>query len=95
MTELVPGERVVWRVLDNHMSFIDDQTEWKDTEIRFELSGRDGGTELRSTHVGLVPSYECFDVCRDAWGFYVRESLPGLVTTGTGSPIPAAAPVEA
>src|SRR3954463_15137962 len=46
VVELVPGERVVWRVLDNSMSFIDDQSEWKDTEIRFELSESVVGTEL-------------------------------------------------
>ena len=87
VTELVPAQRVVWRVLDNHMSFIDDQTEWVGTEIRFELTEKDGGTEIRFTHAGLVPRYECFDVCRNAWGFYVGESLPELVTTGRGRPI--------
>jgi uncharacterized protein YndB with AHSA1/START domain len=87
VVELVPGTRVVWRVLDNFMSFIDDQSEWKDTEIRFELTGTDRGTELRFTHVGLVPSYECFDICRDAWGLYIRSSLPSFVTTGIGAPI--------
>lgn len=87
VVDLVPGERVVWRVLENHMSFVEDQTEWEDTEIRFELSGSEAGTLLHFTHVGLVPDFECFDVCRDAWGFYIRTSLPGLVTTGQGSPI--------
>src|SRR5947209_895153 len=53
--ELVPGRRVVWRVLDNSMSFIDDQTEWVDTEIRFDISAQDGGTTVRFTHAGLVP----------------------------------------
>ena len=48
VTELLPGKRVVWHVLDNYMSFIDDQSEWKGTEIRFELSEKDGGTEVRS-----------------------------------------------
>ena len=56
VTELVPGERVVWTVVDNQMTFIDDQSEWIGTEIRFELSEKDGGTELRFTHDGLVPS---------------------------------------
>lgn len=93
--ELVAGERVVWRVLDNYMSFIDDQSEWKDTEIRFELSPSATGTELRFTHVGLVPSYECFDVCKDAWGLYIRESLPAFVTTGLGAPIrPSGSPAQ-
>lgn len=86
VTELVPGERVVWRVLDNWMGFISDQREWKDTEIRFEISQADGATEVRFTHVGLVPDYECFDVCRDAWGMYIGGSLRSFITTGQGTP---------
>jgi hypothetical protein len=85
--ELVPGQRVVWRVLDNYLSFIDDQTEWQDTEIRFDLSAEDGGTEVRFTHAGLVPTYECFDVCSNAWGFFVGDSLRNLITAGKGMPI--------
>ena len=85
--QLVPGRRIVWRVLDNHFSFTDDQTEWKDTEIRFDISEKDGATEVRFTHAGLVPSYECFDVCSNAWGFYIGDSLPNLITTGEGAPI--------
>jgi uncharacterized protein YndB with AHSA1/START domain len=84
VTELVPGERVVWQVVENHMSFIEDQSEWKGTEIRFELTGKDGGTEVRFTHDGLVPSYECFDICRNAWTFYVGDSLRSLAATGEG-----------
>ena len=87
VTELVPGEKVVWRVLDNYMNFIDDQSEWKDTEIRFELSGKDGMTEVRFTHAGLVSAYECFDVCSNAWGFFIGDSLRSLITTGVGTPI--------
>jgi hypothetical protein len=86
VTELVAGEKVVWRVLDNWMSFIEDQSEWKDTEIRFDLSEKDGGTEVRFTHVGLVPAYECYDVCEIAWGHYVHNSLRRLTAGGEGMP---------
>jgi uncharacterized protein YndB with AHSA1/START domain len=86
VTELVPGEKVAWQVVDNHMSFISDQSEWIGTEIRFELSEKDGGTELRFTHDGLVPSYECFDICQNAWTFYVGQSLRSLAATGEGEP---------
>jgi Activator of Hsp90 ATPase homolog 1-like protein len=86
VTELVPGEKVVWRVLDNYMNFIDDQAEWIDTEIRFELSEKDGTTKIRFTHAGLVPQYECFDVCSNAWGFYIGSSLRNLIITGEGNP---------
>jgi uncharacterized protein YndB with AHSA1/START domain len=87
--ELVPGRRVVWRVLDNHLSFVQDQSEWIGTEIRFDIAPVGGATEVRFTHAGLVPAYECFDVCRDAWGFFVGDSLRSLITTGRGAPIPA------
>ena len=86
VTELVPGEKVVWTVVDNHMTFISDQSEWLGTEIRFELSEKDGGTELRFTHDGLVPTYECFDICQNAWTFYVGDSLRRLAATGVGEP---------
>jgi uncharacterized protein YndB with AHSA1/START domain len=86
VAELVPGQKVVWQVVDNHMTFIDDQSEWIGTEIRFELSEKDGSTELRFTHAGLVPSYECFDICRNAWTFYVGDSLRRLAATGEGEP---------
>jgi uncharacterized protein YndB with AHSA1/START domain len=87
VVELVPGRRVVWRVLDNYLSFVDDQTEWPGTEIRFDISEQDDATEVRFTHAGLVPAHECFDVCSNAWGFFVGVSLRSLITTGEGAPI--------
>jgi hypothetical protein len=44
-------------------------------------------TEVRFTHAGLVPEYECFDVCSNAWGFFIGDSLRNLITTGDGTPI--------
>jgi anti-sigma regulatory factor (Ser/Thr protein kinase) len=86
VTELVAGERVAWRVLDNYFDFTQDKAEWKDTEIRFEITARDGKTEIRFTHVGLVPEYECFDVCSNSWGFYLYTSPRALIRTGRGLP---------
>jgi hypothetical protein len=56
------------------------------TTVTFDLAERDGRTEVRFTHHGLVPDYECFDVCANAWSFYVNTSLPSLITTGAGLP---------
>lgn len=67
VTELVPGRKVAWLVLDNHFNFIEDQAEWKDTRVVFEISDKDGGAEIQFTHLGLVPRYECYDVCSNAW----------------------------
>ncbi len=86
ITELVPSKKVVWHVTESHIGFVEDKTEWKGTDIVFELATKNGTTELRFTHVGLVPAIECYDDCSGAWGFYVNDSLRSLITTGRGQP---------
>ncbi len=82
----VPEQEVVWDVLENYFSFTEDKTEWTGTKIRFEISSQGNKTELRFTHIGLVPDYECFEICRDAWTTYIQSSLRNLITTGKGKP---------
>ncbi len=86
ITELIPGKKVVWHVLDNYFNFTKDKTEWKGTDITFEVSKKGDKTEVRFTHVGLVPEYECFDICSNAWGSYINGSLRSLITIGKGQP---------
>jgi hypothetical protein len=86
ITESIPGKRVVWLVLDNYFNFTRDESEWKGTEIVFDVAAGGSKTELRFTHRGLVPEYECFDVCSNAWGSYIKGSLKSLITTGAGKP---------
>lgn len=88
VAELVPGKRVEWFVLDNYFSFTDDKHEWKDTKVIFDISRKDGKTQLSVTHLGLVPEYECFNVCQDAWTTYVQRSLRDLIVSGKGQPNP-------
>jgi hypothetical protein len=89
LVEVIPGKKVVWLVLDNHFNFTKDKTEWKGTKISFELSEKDGKTRLVFTHIGLVPAYECYDICSDAWGNYIKGSLKNLIEKGKGQPNPA------
>jgi len=84
--ELVPNKRVVWAVLDSYLSFVKDKTEWNGSKITFEISAKGDKTEVRFTHVGLIPEYECFDACSNAWGSYVNGSLRRLITKGKGDP---------
>jgi hypothetical protein len=84
--ELIPAKKVVWHVLENRFNFTKDKNEWKGTDIIFEVSKKDNETEIRFTHHGLVPEYECFDVCSNAWGSYINGSLRSLIATGKGSP---------
>ena len=86
ITELVPGKKVAWHVIDNYFNFTKDKTEWKGTDIVFDISKKGGKTEIRFTHVGLVPEYECYDACSEGWGFYINSSLRDLITKGKGQP---------
>ncbi|MEU8900370.1 SRPBCC domain-containing protein [Nocardia sp. NPDC048505] len=89
ITEVVPGARVVWQVVDSELTFIDDHSEWTDTTVVFDLGATDEGTTLQFTHIGLsAGESECFEECSRGWTFYITKSLPQLLTTGTGDPIP-------
>jgi hypothetical protein len=80
VTELVPGEKVVWQVVEAEIKFVTDRSEWKGTEVTFDIAGKGDKTEVRFTHVGLVPQIECFDSCSDAWGYYINGSLRNFIT---------------
>ena len=86
VTELVSGERVVWHVVDNYFDFTEDKTEWKGTDVIFDISRKGGKTVIRFTHRGLVPEYECYDICSNAWSSYIRSSLRDLIARGKGHP---------
>jgi len=86
ITEFVPSKKVVWHVSDSQLSFVKDKSEWNDTDIVFEISEKNGKTEVRFTHVGLVPQYECFGSCSNAWGTLVNGSLRQLIATGKRQP---------
>jgi Activator of Hsp90 ATPase homolog 1-like protein len=86
ITELIPGKKVVWLVLDGQLNFVNDKSEWKGTKITFEIARKGDQTEVRFTHVGLVPHYECYGACSNAWGSYMNGSLRTLISTGRGQP---------
>jgi hypothetical protein len=88
LIEVVPDKKVVWQVLDNYFSFIDDKSEWKDTKIIFDISTEGDQTKLQFTHEGLVPEYECYQICFEAWSNYINNSLYKLITVGKGEPNP-------
>jgi len=63
VVERIPNEKVVWLVLENHMNYVEDQTEWVGTTISFDIAKNGDQTEVRFAHLGLLPQFECFDVC--------------------------------
>lgn len=80
VVELVPGRRVLWRVVDG-------PTEWIGTTVSFDLA-RDGDhTIVRFVHGGWAEPVEFMHHCSTKWAVFLL-SLKSLLETGTGAPSP-------
>ncbi len=86
--ELIPGKKITWLVIDSEINFVEDKNEWTGTKIMFEISKKADKTEVRFTHVGLVPGVPCYNDCSNAWGSYIKGSLFKLITEGKGVTAP-------
>ena len=86
VSELVPGKKLVWHVSDAELTFFKDKSEWIGTDIVFEITRKKDKTELTFTHVGLVPTFQCYGDCSGAWGELVGRNLRNLITTGKPQP---------
>lgn len=88
LVEVVPNKKVAWKVLSNYFNFTKDKNEWTGDKIIFEITEKNGKTQLHFTHEGLTPEYECYEACYDGWSNYIKKSLYNLITTGKGQPNP-------
>lgn len=88
LIEAVPGKKLVYQVVENEFNFIKDQSEWVNTKLIFTIEGNGNTTKVNFTHEGLVPAYECYQVCNDAWSGYIHNSLKNFIETGQGNPNP-------
>ena len=65
LTDVVSNKKVVWQVLSNYFNFTKDKSEWTGTKVIFEISEKNGKTQLDFTHEGLTPEFECYNACND------------------------------
>ena len=86
LIEVVPHKKIVWLITDSKLTFTEDESEWTDTKIIFDIAEKGNQTEVRFTHIGLVPQIECYKDCTNAWSGYINGSLQSLITTGKGKP---------
>jgi hypothetical protein len=87
IVEMIPDQKVVWLVTDSKLNFIEDKNEWTGTKISFEIFEKVNKTQVRFTHLGLLPQIECYSECSNAWGQIIQQSLFSLITTGKGKKI--------
>jgi uncharacterized protein YndB with AHSA1/START domain len=89
VTELVPGRKVVWTVTDSALQFAQHKDEWTGTQLVFDIARKGDQTEVRFTHVGLVPDFDCYGACSKAWTHLLHEL--GAFIASKGEPSPKAA----
>jgi hypothetical protein len=84
LVEVIPGKKVVWLVTESSLNFVENKSEWTGTKIIFEISEKSGKTQMHFTHQGLVPDYECFDSCSNAWSDIIKNGLRNVISKGKG-----------
>ena len=87
LVELIPGKKVAWLVTDSRLNFVENKTEWTGTQICFEMTQQGKQTQMKFTHIGLVPGFECFNGCSGGWTQLIQKSLFSLITTGKGKDV--------
>ncbi len=86
--EFIPGTKVVWHVTEATLSFVANAEEWKGTSIIFAIEPAPKGATVCFTHQGLLPEFECYDACSNAWGKLINGNLRNFITTGEVQPSP-------
>ncbi|MFD2292449.1 SRPBCC domain-containing protein [Mariniflexile gromovii] len=87
VTELTPNKKVVWTCIDTLIDIpeLPNNTEWKGTEIVWNLDNNATNTKISLTHIGLTPKVKCYNICEKGWVSFL-DSLKLFVETGKGSP---------
>jgi hypothetical protein len=87
LVEVIPGKKIVWLVTESILSWIqNDQQEWTNTKMIFDITSAGNKTILHFTHEGLVPKKECYIMCKKGWTMIIKDWLFHLITYGTESP---------
>ncbi|GGY61878.1 activator of HSP90 ATPase [Cellvibrio zantedeschiae] len=85
---LEPNREVRWLCTLAHIEHerLTRKDEWVGTQIVFRLTP-DGSAHTRVDfdHIGLVPGFECYDLCKNGWNYFLK-SLQSYTETGEGTP---------
>ncbi|MEW8496558.1 MAG: SRPBCC domain-containing protein [Candidatus Thiodiazotropha taylori] len=74
--------------VESHMvsDALDDPEEWRGTRLIFEFNEDKAGTEIRFTHLGLTPQFDCYEICKNGWDHYILTSLKNYLDGLGGMP---------
>ena len=83
---MIPNKKVVWKVTDCNLQWINNKKEWNGNEVVFEISPENNKTRIDFTHIGLVPGVECYNDCEVGWNKHLTKGLADFINEGKGQP---------
>jgi hypothetical protein len=86
VTDAQPSRRYVWHVEDCFLHWFEDETEWTETDVIFDIAPATEGCVVTMVHRGLTPEVECYNVCSAGWERHIMKSLQKLIAEGVGTP---------
>ncbi len=86
ISEVIPDKKIIWLVTDCNLHWIKDKKEWKNTEVIWSLTEKDGKTQIDFVHKGLTAESECYDSCEPGWTHHLKDSLMKLIEKSKGFP---------
>ena len=86
VAELIPGKKVVWKVTNCNLHWINNKKEWNGNDVVFKISPENNKTKIDFTHIGLEPGVECYNDCEVGWNEHITNSLVKFINEGSGMP---------
>ncbi len=85
LIEVIPDKKVVWLVIDSKLNWLtNNQHEWTDTRMIFDIIDKGGRTILHFSHTALSPDMECYERVSQGWDTVIKDWLFQFITTGKG-----------
>ncbi len=90
VTKFEPGKEIIWLCTESnqvHAGLKGVKEEWLGTILHWRIQERENNlVEIDFLHEGLVPSFNCYEVCSTAWDFFITDSLKQFLEQGKGKP---------
>ncbi|MEN8136372.1 MAG: SRPBCC domain-containing protein [Thermodesulfobacteriota bacterium] len=60
--------------------------EWEGTKLKWNIQQQGDNTKISFVHEGLVPSLDCYEICKMGWDHFFVNSLKKYLDNGAGNP---------